>query len=126
MKLNYTRQVGNESESFLCYISQRLGWGLSLPYATDLSYDFAIKRPGDRQWQKIQVKTSAPKRKKAGASVDIRKNNGKKYKKEDFDFLFAYNPKTLQAWMIPHWKLYKVRCEITPTLPKFNRYEVFY
>ena len=124
--LNYARQVGNESESFLCYVSQRLGWGLSRPYTTDLSYDFAIKRSADKKWQKIQVKTSAPKRRKAKASVDIRKNKGRRYSRNDFDFLFAYDPATLRAWLIPHGVLRRVKCEITPTMDIFNRYEVFY
>lgn len=124
--INYTRQVGNEAEAHLCYVAQRMGWNLARPYAVDLSYDFAIKRPEDKTWKKVQVKVSAPKRTGANSSVDIRKGKGRSYKPEDFDFLYAYDPATLKAWLIPHKSLSAVRCEFTPSNSPYNKYEVYY
>ncbi len=124
MKRAYAQRVGSESEAFLCFVSQRLGWGLSRPYATDLAYDFAIKRPSDRSWKKIQVKTNAPKRKNAKSSVDLRKVNNQQYSDKDYDMLAAYCPATTRLWLIPKKAIKNYRAEIIPESKQFNKYQV--
>ena len=120
----YAQRVGSESESFLCFVAQRLGWGLSRPYATDLAYDFAIKRPDDKTWKKVQVKTSAPKRRGARSSVDLRKVGNRQYLKTDYDLMGAYCPATNRLWLIPKKSILEYRAEIIPEMTKFDKYQV--
>jgi hypothetical protein len=124
--INYTARVGMESEAHLCWVAQRLGWELARPYSNNDSHDFAVRLPGRKRHAKVQVKTSAPKRANAGPSVDIRKNGNKPYKDSDYDYLYAYDPATLKAWLIPKKKLSGVACEFSPDMPQWNKYEVHY
>lgn len=124
--INYSQRVGNESEAHLCYVAQRLGWDLARPYAVDESYDFAIRLPGKKKFNKVQVKTMAPKRAGARASVDIRKAKNRRYKESEIDSIYAYNPATLKAYLIPYKKLRGVACEFSPDRVEWSKYEIQY
>ena len=124
--IDYTARVGMESEAHLCWVAQRLGWELARPYSNSDSHDFAVRLPGRKRHAKVQVKTSAPKRAKANPSVDIRKSGNKPYKDSDYDYLYAYDPATLKAWLIPKKKLSHIACEFCPDTVQWNKYQVHY
>lgn len=126
MSVNYSRRVGMESEAHFCWVAQRLGWDLARPYSNSDSHDFAVRLPHRKRHVKVQVKTSAPKRAASNASVDIRKGKNQPYKDSDFDYLYAYDPATLKAWLIPHRELKKVACEFCPDMPQWNKYQIHY
>lgn len=126
MSVNYSRRVGMESEAHFCWVATRLNWDLARPYCNSDSHDFAVRLPGRKRHVKVQVKTSAPKRRGNNSSVDIRKNGNKSYKSSDYDYLYAFDPATLKAWLIPHKKLLGVACEFNPNMPQWDKYEIHY
>jgi len=124
--INYARRVGQEAEAHFCYVAQRLGFDLTRPYADSDSHDFAVRLPDRKRYVKVQVKVSAPKRRGCNSSVDIRKGGNKPYKDSDYDYLYAYDPATLKAWLIPKKKLSGVSCEFNPDRAQWNKYELHY
>lgn len=103
----------------------REGWSLCEPLEHDLAFDFLAEIDGE--WKKIQVKTAYTSS-RGYREVNFRRGRvtkRTKYRKNDFDFLFIYDPKTKKTWFIPMLMLSDAKSCVIASAKRWEPYRVF-
>jgi hypothetical protein len=94
-----TKQIANESELRFASEFVRKGWSVFLPYGEDSPIDLLIYK--DKQFKRIQVKSTKPKNGVLSCSLRSTNNwQNKKYFKNDIDFFAIYDYENKKGYLV--------------------------
>lgn len=118
-----TKQKGMAAELVCAQYLTNLGYDFCFPFIPGSKWDVLVEFP-EEGWKKIQVKSCYRRRARSGIYVDIRTvRSGKKitYKEHVIDYLFAYDHKERDCYIIP-WQELKNLSVISVTGPRWKVY----